>query len=95
MASTNTDLPTDVTVINLQSALENPFDKLLWHLNCMSKKIKVLWGVPPALNIQFKCATAYLLPLPQALYQIHFSFFVAFVVRTLVLLVRSKDFSPY
>ncbi len=34
-------------------------NKLLRHLNSMSKKIKVLWGVPPALNIQFKCATAY------------------------------------
>ena len=40
-------------VQNIQKAT-----KLLRHLNCMSKKIKVLWGVPPALNIQFKCATA-------------------------------------
>ena len=34
--------------------------KLLRHLNCMSKKSKSCGvGVPPALNIQFKCATAY------------------------------------
>ena len=33
--------------------------KLLRPLNCLSKKIQVLWGVPPALNLQFKGATAY------------------------------------
>ncbi|WP_333484269.1 hypothetical protein [Microcoleus sp. K1-B6] len=35
----------EIKCMFLSEELKQKFDKLLRHLNCMSKKIKVLWGV--------------------------------------------------